>query len=280
MNRIAALAAAACLLLPITAKAGVQNDVPSCYQASHITPQVGTYSKLFYMLIDQTVDWNRALESAIMDNLNHNLTPGTKFVIADFSAFAQGRYLDVLHTGIIESPLPASQIGNTPIQSAKLLTDCLADQLPFAVNMADQATISALQASTGSLNNSDIMSALKTVSSAMAADPAPQKLLFLASDALENSAVASFYTHGAIRNIDPARELKRAQAADMLGNFSGARIYVMGAALPPPGTDAYESPITLQHLADFWSAYFQQSNATLIDFGEPALLQPVTFDGP
>jgi hypothetical protein len=280
MNRLAARAAAACLLLPITAKAGVQNDVPSCYQASHITPQNGTYAKLFYVLIDQTVDWNRDLESAIMDNLNRNLTPGTKFVIADFSAFAQGRYLDVLHTGIIESPLPASQIGNTPIQSAKLLNDCLADQRPFAVNMADQAAISALQGSTGSLNNSDIMSALRTVSAAIAADPAPQKLLLLASDALENSAVASFYVHGAIRNIDPARELERAEAAGMLGNFAGARIYVIGAALPPPGTDAYESPITLQHLADFWSGYFQKSDATLIDFGEPALLQPVAFDGP
>jgi len=261
------------------ARAGVQDDVPSCYAASHIQPADGIgYSRLFYVLIDQTVDWPRAIESAIMDNLNRNLAPGTKFVIAEFSAFGQGRYLDVVHTGIIEEPLPAAQIGDTPIQAAKLLNACLADQFPFAVKMADDSAVAVLQNSSGSLNNSDIMAALQAVSTAVAADPAPQKLLLLASDGLENSAVASFYHHGDIRNIDPARELALAQSNNLFGNFGGAKIYVIGGALPPPGeAGAYESPQVLRHLADFWAGYFSSSHATLVAFGEPALLIPAGF---
>ena len=260
------------------AMAGTLNDVPSCYAATHIQPADGRgYSRLLYVLIDQTVAWNRDIESAIMDNLNQNLTPGTKFVIADFSAFSQGRYLDVLHTGIIEAPMPASQIGGTPIESAKLLSACLAGQLPYAAKMADDATVDALAGSSGSLANSDILSALAQISSAIAADPAPGKAVFLASDGLENSAVTSFYRRGAIRDIGPARELARAKAAGLLGNFGGAKIFVIGGALPPPGAAPYEGPSVLAHLAAFWSRYFELSNAQLVAFGEPALLQPLRF---
>jgi hypothetical protein len=258
--------------------AGTLNDVPSCYAAAHIEPADGRgYSRLLYVLIDQTVAWNRDIESAIMDNLNQNLSPGTKFVIADFSAFAQGRYLDVLHTGIIEAPLPAARIGGTPIAAAKLLNACLAGQRPYAVKMADDAAIEALEGSSGSLANSDILLALREVSAVIGADTAPDKALFLASDGLENSAVTSFYRHGNIRDIDLARELARAQAAGLTGNFGGAKVFVIGGALPPPGAAPYEGPVLLRHLADFWARYFQLSHARLVAFGEPALLQPLSF---
>jgi len=113
---LAALAALAALALPAPAAAGLQNDVPSCYAANHITPATGiAYSRLIYVLIDQTVTWPNDLEASLIDNLNANLQPGTKFVIASFSAFAQGRYLTVIHTGVLEAPMPAAQIGNTPI---------------------------------------------------------------------------------------------------------------------------------------------------------------------
>jgi hypothetical protein len=110
-----AVVAAALFAQP--AYAGLQNDVPSCYAANQITPvNPHGYTRLIYVLIDQTVGWTPDLEQAILDNLNLNLTPGTKFVIAEFSAFSQGRYLDVIHTGIIESPMPESQFENTPIE--------------------------------------------------------------------------------------------------------------------------------------------------------------------
>ncbi len=277
-RRACAIAAVALGMSCTQALAGTLNDVPSCYAAAHIQPadQRG-YSRLFYVLIDQTVAWNRDIESAIMDNLNSNLTPGTKFVIADFSAFSEGRYLDVLRTGVIEAPMPPSQIGDTPIAAARLLNACLADQHLAAVKMADDAAVAALEGSSGSLANSDILSAFKQISSAVAADPAPRKALFVASDGLENSAVTSFYRHGAIRDIDPAQELARAKQAAMLGDFSDARVFVIGGALPPPGRTSYEGPIMLQHLAAFWAGYFHLCNAELVAFGEPALLQAVQF---
>ena len=273
-----ALAFCICMAAAWRAQAGVENQVPSCYAANQIEPadHLG-YSRLIYVLVDQTVGWNADLEQSILDNLNANLTPGTKFVIAEFSAFSQGRYLDVADTGIIENPMPAQQYDNTPIEKSKIFNACLADQRPYALALADRGLLAVLQNSTGSLNHSDIMSALQSVSMAISADPAPEKLLLLASDGLENSAVTSFYRHGNIRDIDPEAEIKRAGAAGLFGNFSGARVFVIGGALTGQNSAAYRSPQTLQHLAQFWQLYFQKSNAQLIEFGEPALLEPVHF---
>jgi hypothetical protein len=280
---LAALAVLAALALPAPAMAGLQNDVPSCYAANHIAPTTpSAYTNLIYVLIDQTVAWPKDLEASLIDNLNANLQPGTKFVIAEFSAFGQGRYLDVIHTGVIEAPMPAAQVANTPIALTRVFDACLADQRGFAVNLADASAAAALQNSTGSLRHSDIMAALAAVAAPIAADSARRKILLLASDGLENSGTASFYAHGAPRDIDPARELARAGAAGLFGQFSGARIYVIGGGLPPPaGTNGqagdYEPPKLLADLARFWRLYFQHADADLVEFGEPALLQPVTF---
>ena len=281
MDWMKILTLACCILTPSAwnAQAGVENQVPSCYAANQIEPanHLG-YSRLIYVLVDQTVGWNADLEQSILDNLNANLTPGTKFVIAEFSAFSQGRYLDVVDTGIIENPMPEQQFNNTAIEKSKIFNACLADQRPYAVALADRGLLATLQNSTGSLNHSDILSALQSVSMAISADPAPNKLLLLASDGLENSAVGSFYHHGNIRDIDPQAEIQRAGTAGLFGNFSGARVFVIGGALTGPNSaSAYRSPQTLTHLAAFWRLYFQKSNAQLVEFGEPALLEQVNF---
>jgi hypothetical protein len=277
----AAIAAMALPALPaLPAQAGLQDDVPSCYTANRITPADHlSYSRLIYVLIDQTVGWNPELEQAILDNLNSNLSPGTKFVIAEFSAYAQGRYLNVIHTGIIENPMPETQIDSTPIAATKMFNACLAGQRPYATAMADRSLQSALQASSSTLGHSDIMLALQSVSNALATDPARRKLLLLASDGLENSAVTSFYRHGSLRDIDPKTELQHAADAALLGNFGGSKVFVIGGALSgsPSDSNEYRSPEILENLAKFWQLYFEKSNATLVEFGEPDLLQPVAF---
>ncbi|MGC9200284.1 MAG: hypothetical protein ACP5E5_15500, partial [Acidobacteriaceae bacterium] len=82
----------------------------------------------------------------------------------------------------------------------------------------------------------------------------------------------------------PKVELAKADAAHEFGNFGGATVYVLGGAMMPPaqhGTQAemngYRDPQTLLHLKQFWQGYFAHSDATLAEFGEPALVSPVAF---
>ena len=230
----AAAALACCLALNPTAQAGLVNDVPSCWAATHLAPTGAPYDRLVYVLLDQTVQLDPTLDQSVVDNTMRLLQPGTKFVIAEFSAFSQGHYLHVLHTGILEKPLPAARVSNTPIQAAKHLAECLGMQRNFAERMVMTTLAGVLKSSTSTLDQSDIMQALKTVSRAVRNDPAKQKLVFVVTDGLENSSVTSFYAHNAARNIDPKTELAKAAAAHEFGNFGGATVYVMGGAMMPP----------------------------------------------
>ncbi len=267
------------------AAARLSNDVPSCYAANQIAPAQGkTYDRLVYVLIDQTVGWNAQLERQIVDNVNQLLIPGAKFVIAEFSAYAQGRYLEVRRTGIIESPMPASQENNTPISKIGIFKACLHDQQRYAINLADQSIAHTMQASAESLDQSDIMAALKTISAAVRDDGAARKVVLLASDGLENSSVTSFYRAGTMRLINPAVELAKAENAALVGNFGGAKVYVIGGALMPPAKkgslasrNGYRNPQQLRALSAFWQLYFTKSNARLMEFGEPALVIPVRY---
>jgi hypothetical protein len=292
MSKRSGLSFSFCLLLtalgigaPLPALAGVVNDVPSCYKANHIEPAGGiAYDRLIYVLIDQTVSWNSQLEHSLVNNLNRDLKPGTKFVVAEFSAFSQGRYLQVIHTGILEKPLTQGQENNTAIPKVKAFKACLRDQGTFARNMADTTAVSVMKQSTSTLDQSDIMAAIKQVSLAMRSDPAHDKVFLIASDGLENSSVTSFYGHGGVRNINPGVEIRKAAAADMFGDFGGAHVYFLGGALMPPAKNGslsarngYRDPQVLHNLSMFWHEYFSKSDAKLIEFGEPTLLVPVHF---
>lgn len=287
-RRAAAWVGAALLLagLPTAAaSAGTVDDMPSCYAANQIRPEGGSaYDRLIYVVIDQTVAWNRQLETQVVDNAERLLQPGTKFVVADFSAFSQGRYLQVSHTGVIEKPLSAEQRENTPISKIGSFERCLSDEAAYGRKLAADSIAAAMQGSSGSLDRSDIMGSLQALAQAVRADSAIRKVVLVASDGLENSSVTSFYRRGAVALIDPGREMAKAKANHMLGNFGGAAVYIVGGAMLPPaaaGTraqrDQYRDPQVLHALASFWGDWFKASDATLVEFGEPSLVEPIRF---
>lgn len=280
----AALAIAAAFAVCANAHAGLVNDVPSCYAATHIEPESQPYDKLVYILVDQTVSLGPTLEQSVVDNALRMVQPGSKFVIAEFSAFSQGRYLNVLHTGIVERPLASARINSTPMRAAKALDQCLGQQAGFARTMVAKTLAEAMKGSSSTLDQSDVLLAFKSVADAVAADPAQRKTVFAVTDGLENSTVTSFYARGAVRDINPAAELAKAAAAHMVGDFGGAKVYVLGGAMMPPATEGtkaqrngYRDPRTLDDLSEFWRGYFAKGNARLVAFGEPALLEPVGY---
>lgn len=91
------------------------------------------------------------------------------------------------------------------------------------------SAVKAMKDSTASLAQSGIMMVLKTVSGALATDPARHKVLFLVSDGLENSDVRSFYAHGTVRNIDPSAEIRKAGAAGPFWQLWGRTCMCWGA---------------------------------------------------
>lgn len=268
----------------LPAHAGLTNDVPSCYAANKIAAPQVQYDQLIYVLVDQTVQLDATLQKSVLDNVQGMLKPGTKFVIAEFSAFSQGHYLNVLHTGVIERPIPASEEGNVVMSRLRDFHTCMQQQLVYGQRLALATTAQVLKSGTSTLDQSDILMALKSVSSAVAQEKATHKLVFVVTDGLENSSVTSFYARNAVRHINPAVELKKAQDNNLFGDFGSARIYLLGAGVMQPAANGstaerngYRDPKTLMDLKQFWSGYFSRSNAQLVEFGAPALLEPLSW---
>ena len=273
---------AACMMfgaLPGPACAGLRNVIPSCYAAAHYRFKARAPQHLLYILIDQTVKLNPKLERSVVNTINGLIRPGVKIVVAEFSAFSQGRYLRVVKTGIVENTMTKHEQNNVPVSSLNTFDNCMRDQTEYARMLFDKAAMGVMKNSTSSLDQSDILLALKTVSKPIRLTAASNKLLFMVSDGLENSSVTSFYGDGTVRRINPDAEMRKVVAHRLLGNFGGARVYVLGGALMPATAsgslavrNGYRDPQVLEALKGFWRKYFAKSDANLIEFGEPALV--------
>lgn len=123
---------------------------------------------------------------------------------------------------------------------------------------------------TNDIAKSDILYALKDFAKSVIAPlNAKRKIVILASDMLENSAITSFYANNAVRQIDSNKELSIVAKNDLFGDFGGAEVFIIGAGIS--SKKSYVNPKMLASLTNFWQEYFAKSNATLKNIGTPAL---------
>lgn len=264
-----------------TAHAGVANDIPSCYAANNLTPPRSSEHELF-ILVDQTTQLDARLQNSVRENVGRLVVPGSGFLVASFSAFSQGRYLEVLLAGTLEAPIPTKARDDIGVKLLRNFDKCMQDQLSYGRKVAATALDRAMSGTSPDLARSDIMASLKELSGRVRESTAREKIVFVVSDMLEYSSISSFYANRNVRLLDPAKEIKTAEAAQQIGDFAGARIFVLGAGFIKENaadnskdTGIYRDPKTLGALKQFWEQYFTRSNAQLIEFGTPALLSPV-----
>lgn len=265
----------------VGAHAGVTNDIPSCYAANKLTSPQAIERELF-ILVDQTTPLDSGLQNSVRENVGRLVVPGSAFLVGSFSSFGQGRYLEILTAGTLEIPISAKARDDIGVKLLRSFDKCMQDQLSYGQKVAAAALEKAMSASSPDLARSDIMASLKELSGRVRKSIAREKIVFVVSDMLEYSSVSSFYANRNVRLLDPAQEMKKAEAAQQIGDFAGARIFVLGGGLLQERTvgnskdiGVYRDPKMLGALKQFWDQYFLRSNAKLIEFGTPALLSPV-----
>ena len=265
------------LTISTAACAGAQNDIPSCYAANNLNSLATPPGRELFVLIDQTTVLDDNLRQSVRENVSQFAKPGNAFVIADFSAFSQGRYMEVLNAGTLESPLAEKVRNAIGVNVLKNLDACIRDQGNFAAKMMASAINKSMQNSSDELAKSDVLSSIKDMSTRVRQSQAKEKIVFIVSDMLENSSITSFYSARNVRSIDPAKELIAADKSGQIGDFGGARVFVLGAGVVPEakGKKIYRDPKTMASLKHFWNEYFIKSKAQLVEFGAPALLSPI-----
>jgi len=262
--------------------AGNGNDIPSCYASNKLKIAPPAPQSEVFVIIDETTPLDEALQNLVRENVGRLIQPGNAFVVASFSSFSQGRYLEVKSAGTLEAPIEPKLRDETSVKVLRGFDACMAGQAGFGRKSAAVAINQALSAGSPDLAKSDIMAGLRELSARVKQSAARDKIVFLVSDMLENSTVSSFYASKNVRAIEPAAELKKAKEAQVVGDFGGARVFVLGAGLVQENAGGknkdsgiYRSPKSMGLLRQFWESYFETSHAKLIEFGAPALISPI-----
>lgn len=264
--------------LASAALAGNTDAIRSC-QDKQLPPFPPTERELL-VVVDQTTPLSPALQQSVANNVKPFLAAGSSFSVVVFSAYTQGHYTEVLASGKLESPLPAAVRNDIAKPVLAKLDQCQQRQPQQAAQAAGQALRAAYQGTSSNIAKSDIYASLKAIASVIKQSAAQDKIVLIVSDMLENSSVANFYAEQgkSVRNIVPAKELRTVEDNHLLADFGAARVYVIGAGLladEAANSKSYRDPKTMQSLQGFWRAYFDKSNAKLMEFGQPALLNPV-----
>lgn len=268
---------ASCTALALST-AAIAQAVPSCYDDRLPEPATPMAKELF-VVVDQTVLLDDGLKQAVANHVRPFLVPGGAFSVVVFSAYTQGKYTQVLTAGQLDYPLATEQRNEVSKVRLTKFDKCMANQPGLAAQALGGALRAAFQGSSGDIAKSDVLASLKDISGKVRQSKAGEKVVLLVSDMLENSSVTSFYASQTVRKIDPEKELKLAADNQLVGDFGGARLYVLGAGLlndnGKNNKAAYRDPKTMQALSGFWKSYFEKSKARLMEFGQPALLNPV-----
>lgn len=264
--------------LALTGSAMAEGPIPSCYDAKLSAPSTPRKVDLF-VVIDQTVLLDATLKQAVADQVKPFIAPGNGFAVLVFSAYTQGRYTQLLTSGQLDSQLPTAARDDVSKPVLAKFDQCMKAQPMLAAQAIGGALRQAFEGSSGEIAKSDILASLKDIAGKVRKSTASEKVVLFVSDMLENSSISSFYKNQAVRKIDPDAELKKVENNHLVSNFGGARIYVMGAGLlnnlDSKSKAQYRDPATMQALNTFWHSYMEKSKGQLVEFGAPALLNPI-----
>jgi hypothetical protein len=251
--------------------------VASCYRALSVSPPAIEDSHAYFVLLDQTTLFDTSLQQTITTATRTSVRTSTQFTIATFSAFLGDHYTDIVVAGRTERPLSQAERDDTSKPKLRNLDLCMTRQIDYARRISAAALEKSFGGASAEIARSDILASLYDFATHVVhPSPAKSKTLLMASDMLENSSLSSFYSHRTVRKLDPAAELDRVRQKGLIPDLTGVRIFVVGAGLlDPQSAGTYRDPQTMLSLEGFWSAYFKEAHAQLVEFGKPQLLGQV-----
>jgi hypothetical protein len=263
------------IMISSVAYAGGQNAVSSCYSDKVPAPKAIPDVEMF-VIVDQTTPFDSGLKQAIANNVRPFIKAGSAISVVQFSAFMQGHYTDVLVSVNLDPELPQDKRGDISKPLLNKFDQCQRNQPRQAGQLVGAALKTAFGNSSSGIDKSDVLASLKDISAKSRQSKAQRKIVLLASDMLENSSISSFYSKQAVRQINIEQELALVKKSNLFGDFGNAEVYVIGAGLLAEESivnkKTYRSPHVMNALSGFWKGWFEKSNASLIEFGQPALL--------
>lgn len=260
-------------LMLSTVEAAERNDLGSCYDRVRLGEYKPAPSgRLLTLVVDQTVKIPEDMQRSVWGSVTRFIKPGDQIKVYSFSAFVQGEYMRLLVDATLDTAPSESTRNKMNMGRLRALDRCLQQQQQQFISVVGGQFVNALREASEELPRSEIMHALREIGQDIQRKSVEDRVLYLLSDMLENSAYTSFYANNRIRAIDTDRELALVENHDLFADLHNVRVYVAGAGLVSSSSrNAYRSSKTMDNLSQFWHQYFNRSGAKLEGFGMPQL---------
>lgn len=251
----------------------------SCYEQYSIKAANSNPLRQAFIVVDQTTLFNENLKKNLLEKIQPLFTSGSKITLVKFSTFTDKYYTTVVKETFVDTPLSQEVEDDTPIGKVKKFKKCIKSQSDDIAITIPKTISSTLDDSNSSIEKSEVLKALKDLAeSKIQKSKANDKIILIASDMLENSSATSFYSNNNIRTINPTAELAKVKKAGLFSDFSGAKVYVIGAGLVANNSKTSRSIASIEALKEFWRQYFKASNASLVGFGTPELMEEIEIE--
>ena len=250
-----------------------RNDIKSCYDYAKLDPKTATTvpNRHLFVAIDGTFSPDLNIKKLVHQKVQLFIQPGDEITIINFSAYVEDFYTSILFTGKLNTDIRDRD--DVPKKLLRKFDHCMSQQSAYVQRKVDSNIMQSFKPESIDVPKTEILSNLsQVIAPIIAADNQGRSVLLLVSDMVENSDVTSFYASNTLKTIMPEQEIAKVKQANMLSNFNQADIYVLGAGWIASDTKGFRGGEKMLQLKQFWSQYFEHSNAKLKAFGQPVLM--------
>jgi hypothetical protein len=223
------------------------------------------------VLVDQTTLLPSDVKQNVIERVSALATPGTRISVGTFSSYTDNAHSQMVFESLFEPSYPQERRADAPMKALKVLDQCLEERRQSELGRLRSTLSAAADSSRTDVARSDILASVKSFGRRLEQPGAPDRILILVSDLLENSTATSFYGAGRMRKIDPDAELAKVEKSDLSAKLDQVRVFVIGGGLPPPGAKAERSIDDMNRLERFWTGWFKKAGAKGVEIGEPRL---------
>lgn len=251
-----------------------RDDFPTCYNILGKQRPSQPAKRELFVVIDQTLVFNIDLKRHVHAKVHEHLQPGDRITVLTFSAYANGRYAEMPLTGKLDYLLDEDTRFETGKTNLRKFDRCMEHQRTFVKRKIDQTLMTAFSEASTDLPKTELMGSLMNFSQGViSTSVTPDKSVLLVSDMMENSDAVSLYSNGGIGNLNIDETLSKTKEANLFSNMAGAKVNVIGAGIS--GNNGYLSQTAMQKMQNFWTEYFERSDASLVGWGQPQLFGPI-----
>lgn len=239
-----------------------------CYQLLGLDKHRPAPVREVAVAIDLTTVFTPKLIEAFAGKLMKSMKPGDMVTVYSFSAVSNAHHLKELGRITFDRMPTGQEAEALPVRRSADLGNCIELNRVRKTKALDQLVRGVLAQASNDLPFSEILGAVRDIGASLKVSDAPARMLVLASDGLQHSALVSFYQQKAIRVLEAEREVSALKKRGLMPSLKGVRVYVFGGGLAPPDA-GFRDQVELVALEEFWAHYVKEAGGDLVAFGKP-----------